>query len=183
MVAKRVKSTYQSPLGLIYLTADAVGLTEVWFEGTKNSPVSFNTEHGVRETPVIVETKRWLDIYFSGKRPDFTPHLHIIGTEFRLCVWHLLQQIPYGKTVCYGLLADNIAKKRGMQSMSAQAVGGAVSHNGISIIIPCHRVVGKNGHLIGYTGGIDRKYKLLQLEHAAIEKFFSPVAPGIKDRP
>ncbi len=160
-----------------------MGLTGLWFEGTKNIPVGLNLEYKAREVPVIVEAKRWLDIYFSGKCPGFTPHLHITGTEFRLCVWHLLRQIPYGKTVCYGLLADNIAKKRGMQSMSAQAVGGAVSHNGISIIIPCHRVVGKNGNLTGYAGGVDRKYKLLQLEHVAMEKFFSPVVLGIKGRP
>ena len=105
---------------------------------------------------------RWLDIYFSGREPDFLP-LHPQGSAFRQAVWALLLQIPYGKTVTYGELSHQIAAQRGLAHMSAQAVGGAVGHNAISIIIPCHRVVGMNGSLTGYAGGIERKVQLLTL--------------------
>lgn len=117
---------------------------------------------------MFAEAKRWLDIYFSGKEPDFSVPLHFTGTEFQNEVWELLLAIPYGQTTTYGELARRIAGKRGVKHMSAQAVGGAIGHNNISVIVPCHRVVGTNGSLTGYAGGIDKKVKLLELEKADI---------------
>ena len=111
---------------------------------------------------VFDQTRRWLDLYFSGREPSFTPALNPAGSAFRRAVWEILLKIPYGKTTTYGQIAREIAAARGLAKMSAQAVGGAVGHNEISIIIPCHRVVGTHGSLTGYAGGIDRKIKLLQ---------------------
>ena len=155
---------YESPFGDILLAADLVGLTGLWFDGEKYYADHLDPEHGERNLPVFEETKRWLTIYFSGQEPDFTPPLHIIGSPFQLSVWKILQKIPYGKTMTYGEIAKVIAKQRGLSHMSAQAVGGAVGHNEISIIIPCHRVIGTDGSLTGYAGGLDKKEKLLQLE-------------------
>lgn len=155
---------YESPFGDILLAADLVGLTGLWFDGEKYYADHLDPEHGERNLPVFEETKRWLTIYFSGQEPDFTPPLHIIGSPFQLSVWKILQKIPYGKTMTYGEIAKVIAKQRGLSHMSAQAVGGAVGHNEISIIIPCHRVIGTDGSLTGYVGGLDKKEKLLQLE-------------------
>ena len=118
--------------------------------------------------PVLGDACRWLDIYFSGREPDFTPKLHLIGSDFRQAVWALLLQIPYGKTTTYGALANQLAEKHGQRRMSAQAVGGAVGHNAISIIIPCHRVVGADGNLTGYAGGLDTKARLLAGEGVPI---------------
>lgn len=109
----------------------------------------------------------WLDIYFNNKIPDFTPPLLLKGTDFRMTVWKMLLDIPYGKTVSYGDIAKAVAKSRGIEKMSAQAVGNAVGHNPISIIVPCHRVVGSKGSLTGYGGGIKRKKELLRLESNA----------------
>ena len=117
---------------------------------------------------------RWLDVYFSGKMPDFMPPLHPIGSDFRQEVWALLLQIPYGQTTTYGALAARLAAKHGTARLSAQAVGGAVGHNPISLIIPCHRVVGVSGSLIGYAGGVERKIQLLKLEGADCIKLFVP---------
>ena len=167
-------SHYQSPLGDILLAADHIGLTGLWFIGQKYFALSLDQEHEEKEIPVFAEVKRWLDIYFAGEIPDFTPPLHFTGTAFQNEVWEILCAIPYGKTMTYGEIAGRLAAKRGLGRMSAQAVGGAVSHNPISIIIPCHRVVGKNGSLTGYAGGIDRKIKLLTLEKTDMQSFFIP---------
>ena len=123
---------------------------------------------------VFDQTKRWLDLYFSGREPGFTPALNPVGSAFRRAVWEILLKIPYGKTTTYGQIAREIAAARGLAKMSAQAVGGAVGHNEISIIIPCHRVVGTHGSLTGYAGGIDRKIKLLQLEGVDMRGLFTP---------
>ena len=131
-------------------------------------------ERTEQETSVLTEAKRWLDVYFDGREPDFMPPLHPIGSAFRQSVWEILLQIPYGETMTYGEIARRLAEKQGLSQMSAQAVGGAVGHNEVSIIIPCHRVVGTNGSLTGYAGGIDKKVKLLELEHADITGFFVP---------
>ena len=120
--------------------------------------------HEICNLPVFDDTRRWLDIYFEGKEPDFTPKLCPEGTEFRQQVWQELLNIPYGKTTTYGTLSKQIAIQLNKQKMSAQAIGGAVGHNPISIIIPCHRVVGANGTMTGYAGGIWRKEYLLKLE-------------------
>ena len=123
---------------------------------------------------VFDQTRRWLDLYFSGREPGFTPALNPAGSAFRRVVWEILLKIPYGKTTTYGQIAREIAAARGLAKMSAQAVGGAVGHNEISIIIPCHRVVGAHGSLTGYAGGIDRKIKLLQLEGVDMRGLFAP---------
>ena len=165
---------YDSPLGGILLAADEIGLTGLWFDGEKYFADNLPAEHLKRKTAVLEETKRWLDIYFGGKEPDFLPPLHPVGSAFRQSVWEILLQIPYGKTTTYGEIARQLAEKQGLFRMSAQAVGGAVGHNEISIIIPCHRVVGANGSLIGYAGGIDKKMELLKLEHIDMTGFFVP---------
>ncbi len=167
-------AAYQSSVGDVLLAADETGLTGLWFEGEKFYGLSLDPEHEERETPIFAITRRWLDIYFSGHEPDFMPPVHMIGSEFRRCVWELLLQIPYGTTVTYGDLARQVARRRGLRRMSAQAVGGAVGHNEISIIVPCHRVVGTNGSLTGYAGGVDKKRRLLELEGVDMEKFFVP---------
>lgn len=165
---------YDAPLGRILLAADEVGLTGLWFDGAKYFADGLPTEHTERETPVLSEARRWLDLYFAGREPGFLPPLHPAGSAFQQAVWALLLQIPYGQTVTYGELARQLAVKQGRPRMSAQAVGGAVGHNKISIIIPCHRVVGTGGSLTGYAGGIDRKVKLLALEQADMTRFFVP---------
>lgn len=165
---------YDSPLGGILLVADEIGLTGLWFDGEKYFADALDPEHTAQETPILLEAKRWLDVYFSGQEPDFTPPLHPIGSPFRQEVWELLFQIPYGQTTTYGALAKQMAAKHGLSRMSAQAVGGAVGHNEISIIIPCHRVVGTSGSLTGYAGGIDKKVKLLTLEKVRMDDFFVP---------
>ena len=157
-------SHYHSPIGDILLAADDIGVTGLWFEGQKYFALHLDKEHQEKDLPVFTETKRWLDIYFSGKEPDFTVPLHFKGTDFQKEVWEILCSIPYGKTMTYGEIAKKIAFKRGLKHMSAQAVGGAVGHNPISILVPCHRVIGSNGSLTGYAGGIDKKNKLLTLE-------------------
>ena len=157
---------YESPIGRMLLAADDTGLTGLWFEGQKYFARCLDRETEEKELPVFAEAKRWLDIYFSGKEPDFTPPLHFTGTDFQKEVWEILCAIPYGQTMTYGAIADQLAKKRGLSRMSAQAVGGAVAHNNLSIIVPCHRVVGSDGSLTGYAGGIERKTFLLNLENA-----------------
>lgn len=165
---------YNSPLGGILLAADEIGLTGLWFDGQKYFARDLPAEHVEQNTPVLSEAKRWLDIYFTGRKPDFTPPLHPIGSVFRQAVWEILLQIPYGQTTTYGEIARQLAAKLGLPRMSAQAVGGAVGHNEISIIIPCHRVVGTSGSLTGYAGGIDKKVKLLELEHTDMTELFVP---------
>ncbi len=165
---------YSSPLGGILLAADEIGLTGSWFDGEKYFADNLPAEHAERQTPILAEAARWLDIYFTGKEPCFTPPLHPIGSPFRQAVWEILLQIPYGQTTTYGEIARQLAEKQGLEKMSAQAVGGAVGHNEISVIIPCHRVVGTSGSLTGYAGGIDKKVKLLELERADMRGFFIP---------
>ena len=165
---------YASPLGGILIAADEQGLTGLWFDNQKYFADALPKDAVAQSTPILADAARWLDIYFSGQEPDFLPPLHPQGSAFRQAVWALLLQIPYGKTVTYGELSRQIAAQRGLTHMSAQAVGGAVGHNAISIIIPCHRVVGMNGSLTGYAGGIERKVQLLTLEGAAMEQIFVP---------
>ena len=167
-------TTYHSPLGEILLAADEIGLTGLWFDGEKYYAWNLDENHEEKEVPVFQEAKRWLDIYFSGREPDFMPPMHMLGTAFQKEVWEILRTIPYGETTTYGGIAAKIAKKRGLPSMSAQAVGNAVGRNELSILIPCHRVVGTNGSLTGYAGGIDKKADLLKLEGAYRGNFFVP---------
>lgn len=150
---------YDSPLGGITLGSDGTVLIGLWFDGQKHFGSTFGTQAAIpAELPIFDETRRWLDAYFSGNKPDCAPLMSLRGTAFLQCVWTGLQTIPYGQTVTYGELARRLGIR------SAQAVGGAVGRNSISIIVPCHRVVGAGGNLTGYAGGLDRKRKLLQLE-------------------
>ena len=165
---------YDSPLGKILLAADEVGLTGLWFYGQKYFADNLPKENCEGKNPALEQAKKWLDIYFGGKEPNFTPPLHPKGSDFRHTVWDILLKIPYGKTITYGDIANELAEKKGNAKMSAQAVGSAVGHNEISIMIPCHRVVGTNGSLTGYAGGIDKKIDLLTLERADISGLFIP---------
>ncbi|SCJ94862.1 Methylated-DNA--protein-cysteine methyltransferase%2C inducible [uncultured Eubacterium sp.] len=165
---------YKSPLGGVTLSSNGTGLTGLWFDGQKYFGATLPKEYGEKSLPVFEEAVRWLDIYFSGKAPDFTPPLLTKTTPFRKAVWEILLTIPYGKTMTYGEIAGRIAKEKGLSRMSAQAVGSAVGHNPISLIIPCHRVVGTKGSLTGYAGGIDKKVQLLTLEKADMSSFFVP---------
>lgn len=157
-------SHYSSPIGGILLAAEDTHLTGLWYEEQKYFALYPDNEHEEKEIPLFKRVKKWLDIYFSGKEPDFTVPLRFTGTAFQNEVWEILCTIPYGRTMTYGEIAAQLAAKRGLPHMSAQAVGGAVGRNKISIIVPCHRVIGANGSLTGYAGGIDKKVKLLQLE-------------------
>ena len=162
---------YASPLGGITLASDGEALTGLWFDGQKYFADTLQEEYKEKPLPVFQEADRWLDIYFSGNVPDFTPKLRLRTTSsFRKAVWDILLTIPYGKTMTYGEIAAIIAKQKGIARMSAQAVGGVVGHNPIALIIPCHRVVGKDGSLTGYAGGIDKKAQLLKLEDHRLSK-------------
>lgn len=157
-------SYYDSPLGRMLLSANESGLTGLWFCGQKYFAAGLEDERCERESCAIADAVRWLDLYFSGAEPDFTPPLDPSGTDFQRSVWKMLLDIPYGQTVTYGELAKRLAERIGRRTLSAQAIGGAVGHNRISVIIPCHRVIGAGGSLTGYAGGTDRKLRLLELE-------------------
>ena len=155
---------YSSPLGSILLAADDTGLTGLWFEGQKYYAKDLIPGAAHKDLPVFRETTRWLNLYFQGKEPDFCPALHPCGTAFQKEVWEILLTIPYGKTMTYGEIAAKIAERNGLEKMSARAVGSAVGKNKISLLIPCHRVVGAGDKLTGYAGGVERKEYLLNLE-------------------
>ncbi len=154
---------YQSPLGAVTLASDGNALTGLWFDGQKHFAETLPADHSEQMLPVFAEAERWLDRYFSGGIPDFTPPLFLRGTPFRRLVWEQLLLIPYGTTVTYGQLAERLSVQTGRR-VSARAVGGAVGHNPISLIVPCHRVIGADGSLTGYAGGTDRKSELLRME-------------------
>ena len=155
---------YLSPLGGITMASDGEYLTGLWFDGQKYFADTLSVQHEEKDLDVFHQTDHWLDIYFSGKEPIYTPPLRMRGSEFRQEVWQILLTIPFGKTMTYGEIAKILADRRGANTMSAQAVGGAVGHNPISLIIPCHRVIGTNGALTGYAGGLDKKTWLLDME-------------------
>lgn len=165
---------YNSPLGGITIASNGIAITGLWFDGQKYFGDTLPKEHDIKNLPIFEQTKCWLDIYFSGKAPDFIPPLSMETTPFRKSVWEIMLTIPYGHTMTYGEIATKIAKQKNIAKMSAQAVGGAVGHNSICLIIPCHRVVGTNGSLTGYAGGIDKKVKLLTLEQVDMSVFFVP---------
>lgn len=155
---------YSSPLGGITMASNGTALTGLWFDGQRHFAEWLEAEHKSQKLPIFDLCVKWLDIYFGGKEPDFTPPLLLEGSDFRMEVWQILQTIPYGKTMSYGEIAEITAARRGIAKMSAQAVGGAVGHNQISLIVPCHRVIGTDGSLTGYAGGIEIKRSLLALE-------------------
>lgn len=192
-------TNYSSPLGSLLLAANEISLVGLWIQGQKYYGASLperawegDVEHpeiadekGVSDQEIKAAEKEasgvlymameWLDRYFAGKKPKISElTLAPIGSEFRQNVWQILCEIPYGEVITYGEIAKRMAKRLGRETMSAQAVGGAVAHNPISIIIPCHRVVGTNGSLTGYAGGIDRKIQLLELEGVELSGYFVP---------
>ena len=155
---------YDSPLGGITLLSDGEAITGLWFDGQKHFGAALHGAPEEKPLPILEEAVNWLTLYFSGKDPGFTPRLSVSATPFREAVWDTLRTIPFGQVVTYGEIAARLAGKRGAGTVSARAVGGAVGRNPISLIIPCHRVVGANGSLTGYAGGIDKKRFLLSLE-------------------
>ncbi|MFT4145717.1 MAG: methylated-DNA--[protein]-cysteine S-methyltransferase [Mobilitalea sp.] len=170
------RTTYLSPVGLITLACDGDNIVGVWNEGQKYHGAAISEEMIEKDDmPVFNTAKKWLNRYFAGKKPAISElPLAPIGSEFRKSVWNILCEIPYGEIVTYGDIAKKIAAKMNKETMSSQAVGGAVGHNPISIIIPCHRVVGTNGSLTGYAGGLKIKTKLLVLEGVNMSQLFVP---------
>lgn len=166
---------YKSPLGKILLASKDNKLIGLWIEGQKHYLGNLKeTTKENNQDEILLKTKEWLDRYFNNEKPSIIElPLNPMGSEFRQEVWKILRKIPYGKTITYNDIAKKIAQKRGIKKMSAQAVGGAVGNNPISIIIPCHRVVGKNGNLTGYAGGLDKKIFLLKHEKVNIDNFFT----------
>ncbi len=169
-------TTYASPIGKITLACNGSSLIGLWLEGQKYFGGGFSeTLIEKNEMPIFIKTKNWLDRYFAGERPAISDlALAPFGSAFRQKVWNILCGIPYGQIVTYGDIAKQLASDLHKKGMSSQAVGGAVGHNPISIIIPCHRVVGANGSLTGYAGGIDTKVKLLELEGVDLSRLFVP---------
>ena len=151
---------YDSPLGGITLAGEENALTGLWFDGQAHFASTLGPDARPGSLPVFDEAIRWLDIYFNGTEPDFTPRLDLRGTPFQLLVWKALLNIPYGETVNYGELARRLGCR------SSRAIGSAVGRNPISLIVPCHRVIGADGRLTGYAGGLVRKSRLLELEKA-----------------
>ncbi len=157
-------SRYSSPIGNFLLAADDVGLISLYFNEVAGLADLSGKKYSEQDRPIFEKAQRWLDAYFSGRDPGKIPPLRPVGTEFQKEVWDLLLSVPYGETVTYGELAGIIAEKRGLKKMSARAVGGAVGSNPMPIFVPCHRVVGAGGKLGGFSGGIELKRKLLELE-------------------
>ncbi len=169
-------TTCASPLGMITLASDGENLVGLWMAGQKYfAATAADAFEEKPDLPVFARVKKWLDAYFAGKKPAISElPLAPVGGEFRKAVWDILCEIPYGQCATYGEIAKKMAARMGRKNMSSQAVGGAVGHNPISIIIPCHRVVGSNGSLTGYAGGIGKKVKLLEHEGADTSRFFTP---------
>lgn len=168
------RQEYDSILGKIYMSSDGDYLTGLWFKGTKGEAFCSDA-FDEKDLPIFRQTKEWLDIYFKGEKPSFTPAYKIYGlTPFRKDVIDQIKKIPYGSVLTYKDIAQKIAQQRGISKMSAQAVGGAVGWNPICIIIPCHRVIGTNQSLVGYSGGIQNKVELLKLEGHDMTKFKIP---------
>ena len=161
---------YDSPLGTVTLASDGISLTGLWFDGQKHFGSTLSARTTEQPLPVFTETAGWLDLYFKGTDPGFVPPVFLRGTPFRLSVWNVLREIPYGQIVTYGQIAAAVAKRNGLARMSAQAVGGAVGRNPVSLIVPCHRVIAADGNLTGYAGGIGRKRSLLLLEGVPVSR-------------
>lgn len=167
---------YESPLGLVTLASDGKNIVGLWNDGQKYFAASLKDAVVEKsDLPVFAKVRKWLDDYFAGNKPAISSlPLAPIGGEFRKAVWDILCEIPYGQCTTYGEIANKMAARMNKKSMSSQAIGGAVGHNPISIIIPCHRVVGANGSLTGYAWGIAKKIRLLQLEGVNTENFHTP---------
>ncbi|WP_019207925.1 methylated-DNA--[protein]-cysteine S-methyltransferase [Phocaeicola abscessus] len=155
---------YPSPLGGIIVSSDGEAITGLWFDGRKYSTDPAAAAYEEKPLPLFEQAKRWLDLYFSGEEPPFVPAIRLHGSSFQLAVWEILRQIPYGQLVTYHDIAKEIARRRDIDRMAAQAVGGAVGRNPVSIMVPCHRVIGSDGSLTGYASGIEKKKRLLAME-------------------
>ena len=167
-------SLYSSALGDIKIVSDGKNLSGLWFEGQKYYCAGLKCNFVENNNlPIFNDVKNWLDIYFSGCIPEKFCKLSLQGTPFQMLVWKILSEIPYGKTITYGDISAKLAKLMNKKSISAQAVGNAVGHNPVSIIIPCHRVVARDKNLCGYAGGLDKKYDLLKLEGLNVSKSFN----------
>ena len=153
-----------TPLGGMLLSSDGEAITGLWFEDQKYFGAALPADREERQVPVLEQAEVWLSRYFEGRAPEFTPPLSPRGTPFQKAVWEILLTIPFGRTMTYGEIAAILADRAGRERLSPQAVGGAVGRNPISLIIPCHRVLGAGGSLTGYAGGLDRKEKLLAME-------------------
>lgn len=163
-----------TPLGRVFLAADAEGLCGLWFTEQELWPPDIpviRDAGACGDNKILAQTRLWLDIYFSGQKPESAPAIHLVGTPFQLLVWELLMEIPYGKTETYGALAKKVAARLNVPGMSAQAIGGAVGRNPVGIIVPCHRVLGAGGKLTGYAAGLDKKSGLLALEGVDTGRF------------
>lgn len=167
---------YSSPLGDMLLAADEEGLIGAWFEGQKYYASTLPLDVSNRFCPILSSAVAWLDVYFAGVAPNFLPPLHLKGTPFRRAVWELLLTVPYGQTTTYGALAQKLSES-GNNTMSFQAVGNAVGRNPISILVPCHRVIGADGSLTGYAAGLDKKLRLLKLEGVDVSQLSLPEQP------
>lgn len=163
-----------SPLGEITLRSDGEALTGLWFADDKHYGAKDIAGAALADLDVFMQAEAWLAEYFAGREPKVSVPLKLQGSEFQMQVWRLLQDIPYGRLATYGDIAKKIAAQKGLARMSAQAVGGAVGHNPLCIIVPCHRVVGANGSLTGYGGGMWRKVRLLELEKVDMSKLTVP---------
>jgi len=162
--------TVETPLGAGTASAVREALTGLWFIGQRYYPANTDNWLHAPDYPVFKKLLVWLADYFTGinRPPDLS--LELQGTTFQKAVWQILLKVPYGQVTTYGEIARQLARNRDLPSMSAQAVGGAVGHNPISILVPCHRVVGSNRSLTGYAGGLARKESLLRLEHISIDQ-------------
>ncbi len=175
-----------SPLGTLTLSSNGQNLTGLWLDQQKYFAATLDKDVGKiveEELPLFDDARKWLDQYFSGQEPDFQLPLAPAGSEFRQAVWKILLEIPYGQVITYGDIAKRLERQGERGSVSARPVGGAVGHNPISILIPCHRVIGANGSLTGYAGGIANKIRLLKLEGVDVEKFSLPAGMATKERP
>lgn len=168
------KMNYSSPVGVLTITTDGTHITGLWFDNQSDYERKLNDKVVAQEQPIFQKVRTWLDHYFQGDNPTIDFPLKPTGTAFREQVWEILTTIPSGETMTYGEIADKIARVKGKDKMSAQAVGGAVGSNPISILIPCHRVVGADGSLTGYGGGIDKKIKLLEIETVEMAPLYRP---------
>ena len=166
---------YESPLGAMTMASDGDRLTGLWFDGQKYDRSTINDEAALEpDLPVFTRTAQWLDAYFEGSDPGFTPPISIEGSDFRKMVTSIMLSIPFGATSTYARIAAEVARRTGRKQMSAQAVGGAVGRNPIVLIVPCHRVLASNGGLRGYAGGVDRKERLLQMEGVNVSGLSTP---------
>ncbi len=166
--------TYISPLGPMTMASDGDALTGLWFAGQKHFAATLTEPYLCQSLLVFAKTQRWLEHYFEGEQTKELPPIGLKGSAFCLAVWEIVQTIPYGQTMTYGEIAAVLAKRLGREKVSARAVGGAVARNPLAVIVPCHRVVGSNGSLTGYAGGMERKIALLRLEGADMSRLFAP---------